>query len=195
MVKKVISKETKFQRVDSNLKIKKAPTKSELEVQVKNLIQTNAALEENIRKKIDIIESFGGKIENLEQQIDYLSCKETMISMETQTEAGLNLKCDECNFEGENERELGWHMGRIHGCDPKSDKMDISLLSTDPRSCEICGFESEDMYDLDAHTWDVHDDSIACNLCDNTFENKRDLNRHKQEEHTKKSEAEQNNCL
>ena len=80
--------------MDSNLKIKKAPTKSELEVQVKNLIQTNAALEENIRKKIDIIESFGGKIENLEQQIDYLSCKETMISMGTQTEAGLNLKCD-----------------------------------------------------------------------------------------------------
>ena len=42
-------------------------------------------------------------------------------------------------------------MGRINGwpshndilCDPKLDKMDISLLSTDYRNCEKCVFEAD----------------------------------------------------
>ena len=144
----------------------------------------------SLRKKIDLIENFDGKIKNLEEQIDYLSCKETMLSQETQTETGIDLKCQECNFEGENERELGWHMGRNHGwpSDQKADRMDLSLLSTDPRNCEKCGYEAEKMYVLDAHTWEMHDDSIKCNLCDNTFENKRDLMIHKKEDHTEKIE-------
>ena len=103
----------------------------------------------------------------------------------TQTEAGLNLKCDECNFDGEHERELGWHMGKHHGwpSDQKASSMNISLLSTDARNCEQCGYEAESMYDLDAHTWDVHDDSITCDLFKNTFETKSDLMKHKKEEH------------
>ena len=113
MVKKALSKEAKVKRVDTNLKLKRAPTKSELEMQVKNSQKTNDALEESNRKKIELIESFEGKIINLEKQIDYLSCQETMLCKETQTEAGLNSKCEEYNFEGENERELGWHMVRI----------------------------------------------------------------------------------
>ena len=103
------------------------------------------------------------------------------------TEAGLNLKCDECNFEAENERELGWHMRRHHGwpSDEKAECMNISLASTDPRTCEICGYEAESLYFLDGHTWVVHDDSIECDFCENTFENESDLNRHKKEEHCK----------
>ena len=103
------------------------------------------------------------------------------------TEAGLNLKCDECNFEAENERELVWHMGRHHGwpTDEKAESMNISLASTDPRTCEICGYEAESLYDLDGHTWDVHDDSIECDFCEDTFENESNLNRHKKEEHFK----------
>ena len=104
MVKKVLSKEVK--RVDTNLKIRKAPTKSELEMQVKVLKQANDDLEERHRKNIDIIESFEGKILNLENQIDFLSCNEVMISKETQTHTNTNLKCEECNFEAVNEREL-----------------------------------------------------------------------------------------
>ena len=111
-----------------------------------------------------------------------------MHSKETQTEADLNLKCDECNFEGENERELGWHMGKNHGwpSDQKGETMDISLLSMDPRNCDKCGYEAESLYVLDAHTWEVHDDSIECNLCEDTFENKGDVMKHKKKEHTKK---------
>ena len=37
-----------------------------------------------------------------------------MTCKETQTEAGLNLKSDEFNFYGDNDRELGWHMERNH---------------------------------------------------------------------------------
>ena len=36
------------------------------------------------------------------------------ISKHTQTESSIELKCDECNFEGVNERGLGWHMGKNH---------------------------------------------------------------------------------
>ena len=159
MVKEVISKEVKVKRVETNLKVKKAPTKLDLELQVKNLQEANDALEKSLRKKIELIENFEGKINNLEEQIDYLSCKETMLSKETQTETDIDLKCEECNFEGESQRELGWHMGRIHGwpSDQKADSMDISLLSTDPRNCEKCGYEAENMYVLDAHTWEIHD--------------------------------------
>ena len=104
MVQKVISRESKGNRVDTIVKVKKAPTKLELELQVKNLQQTNDALEDRHRKNVEIIESFDKKIKNLETEIEYLSCKETMFSKETQTEAGLTLKCDECNFEGDTER-------------------------------------------------------------------------------------------
>ena len=76
MVKKVISKEPKQKRVDTNIKIKRAPTKSQLELQVKNLQHANDTLEERHKKNIELIESFGGKIEDLEQEINFLSCKE-----------------------------------------------------------------------------------------------------------------------
>ena len=59
--------------------------------------------------------------------------------------------------------------------------MAISLLSTDPINCEKCDYEASDMYDLDAHTWD--DESIECNLCDQTFEKDNDLLEHKKESH------------
>ena len=175
MVKKVLLKEVK--RVDTSLKKKKVPTKSELEVQVKILKQANEALEEKNKKNIEIIQNFEGKILNLENQIDFLSCRDSVASKETQTEAGLNLKCSECNFEAESERELGWHMGRHHGwpSHEKPESMNTSLLSTDPRNCGICGYEAKSLYDFDAHTWDVHDESIEFNFCESTFENDSDL--------------------
>ena len=40
MVKRVISKEAKIKRVDTNLELKKVPTKLELELKVKELKQT-----------------------------------------------------------------------------------------------------------------------------------------------------------
>ena len=81
---------------------------------------------------------------------------------ETQTEAGLNSKCDECNFEGKNEKELCWHMGKYHGWpgDEKTDDMDIDISceSQGVRCCVICDYEAEDMYDLEAHHWSEHED-------------------------------------
>ena len=189
MVKKVISKEAKPKRVVTNLKPnKKAPTKSELECQVKNLQLANDALEESNRQKIKLLESFEAKISNLENQIEYLSHKDIMHSKETQTEANLNLKCDECNFEAEYERELGWHMGKVHGwpSEQKGETMDISLQSMDPRNCDKCGYEAESLYVLDAHIREVHDESIECNFCDESFENQGEQMKHKKEEHTEK---------
>ena len=55
MVKKVISKEVKIKRVDTILKIKKVPTKAELELKVKDLQQTNDALEEIMMKLLKVL--------------------------------------------------------------------------------------------------------------------------------------------
>ena len=76
-------------------------------------------------------------------------------------------------------------MGRHHGwpSHEKPESMNISLLSTYPRNCEICGYEAESLYDFDAHTWDVHDESIEFNFCESTFENESDLMKHKKKEH------------
>ena len=77
-------------------------------------------------------------------------------------ESFTDLKCDECNFEGTSEKELGWHMGKYHGW-PGEEKtgeidMDISCESQGVRYCVICDFEAEDMYDLEAHHWAEHED-------------------------------------
>jgi ssDNA-binding Zn-finger/Zn-ribbon topoisomerase 1 len=81
-------------------------------MQVKMFKQANDGLEERHKKNIDIIESFEGKILNLENQIDFLSCNKVMICKKTQTDTNINLKCEECNFEAGSESGLGWHMTR-----------------------------------------------------------------------------------
>ena len=83
-----------------------------------------------------------------------------MFCKETQTETNMHLKCEECNFESDNERELGWHMGKHHGwpSDKKSEDMDISRDSQGVRYCVLCDYEAEDMYDLEAHTWAEHEE-------------------------------------
>ena len=150
MVKKVISKEPKQKRVDTNIKI------------------------------------------NLEQEINFLSCKEIVFCKETQTETqtDIMLKCNECNFEGTSEKDIGWHMGKNHGWpdDQKSEEMDIS--EDRPRNCDKCSYEAEDLYDFDAHRWSEHisysedsPDSIVCSFCDQIFERKGELMRHKKNEH------------
>ena len=58
MVKKLVSKETKVKSVEKIVKMKKPPTKLELEIEVKKLLQANDALEESIRKKIELLETY-----------------------------------------------------------------------------------------------------------------------------------------
>ena len=72
----------------------------------------------------------------------------------------------------------------------KSDQMNTSLNSTDPRNCGKCGYEAEGLYDFDAHTWEVHDeDSVECQFCDKSFKNKVDLMNHKKEVHRENVES------
>jgi hypothetical protein len=70
--------------------------------------------------------------------------------------------------------------------------MEISLLTTGPRNCEKCGYGAENMYVVDAYTWEIDDDSIMCNLCsdtfDDTFDMKNGLMIHTKEDHTEKVE-------
>ena len=197
MVSKVIPREAKvIKRVDTNLKIRKSSTKAELLLQVKKLQETNNALEENNRKKIELIESFEEKINNLEEQMDYFSHKDIMFCKETQTEEVFSLKCEECHFEGENEREIGWHIGRHHGWqnDEKDGNMDISNDCERETNCNECGYKANTIYGLNAHKETAHanssiDDShklFSCQFCEDRFRNKMDLMKHKKCTHTDK---------
>ena len=58
MVRKVIVKEAKVKRVDTNLKVKvkKVLTKSELEIQLMSLLEINDTLEETKSKNMKVIE-------------------------------------------------------------------------------------------------------------------------------------------
>ena len=92
------------------------------------------------------------------------------------------------NFEADNEREIGWHMGKQHGLD---ESMDIS--ASNPKNCEKCNYEVEDMKDYHAHRRseqatcsDESPDTIACIFCDERFTIKGDLMRHKKNVHTEK---------
>ena len=54
--------------------------------------------------------------------------------------------------------------------------------------CQKCDYEAEDKYELDAHTWELHDseaneDIVTCWYCDDDFETKLDLMKHKKREH------------
>ena len=82
MVSKVIKKDTKVKRVESNIQSKRALTKPELVLQVKALQEANDALEDLTKEK-------------------------ELVVQQTQTDMDLELKCEECNFEGESDRELG----------------------------------------------------------------------------------------
>jgi hypothetical protein len=42
------------------------------------------------------------------------------------------------------------------------------------------------MHDLKTNTWDIHDGFIECNFCENTYETKSDLMKHKKGDHTKR---------
>jgi hypothetical protein len=97
-----------------------------------------------------------------------------MISKETQTHTNTNLKCEECNFEAVNERELGWQMGKHHGwpSDQKTDDMDISRESQGVRYCVICDYEAEDMYNLEAHTWAEHEEVSIVDHARRTLEDR-----------------------
>ena len=183
-----VAVKNKVNRLD--IKLKKSATKAELILHIDSLEKKFDELEKDLVGK-------NNQIKTLEENISKLKKDNLTETKETQTESGNDFKCIECNFEGSSKEELKWHMHKNHGWPDNLnlDEMDISLLSTDPRNCERCDYEAEDMYDLDGHTWDVHDDNIPCDLCDNTFYTKRDLRKHIIEEHTKDNEKGLTNSL
>ena len=95
-----------------------------------------------------LLHSFEEKINNLEEHLDYFSHKDIMYCQATQTEDVPSLKCEECDFEGGRDREIGWHVGRHHG-DDKAEVMDMD--DEGDRYCKECGYNAKSMYNLDAH--------------------------------------------
>ena len=146
--------ESKMKKTDSIEKLKKA----ELISHIAEMVKKYDALEKKHKEKIDIIKSLEEKILRFNEKSNVKTTKETQT---TQTETNLHLKCEECNFESENEQELDWHMRKHHGWprEHKAEEMDLDLdESQGVRYCVVCDYEAEDMYDLDGHTWSEHED-------------------------------------
>ena len=64
-------------------------------------------------------------IKNLRVRLDELGKAKNTVMKETQTEIGLLLKCNECNFEGNNTRELSRHMSENHGWPEEQKSVDL----------------------------------------------------------------------
>ena len=61
-------------------------------------------LKRALERRLSYLKHIKERSRTLKKQIDFLSCRETMVCKETQTEAGPNFTCDECNFDGDNDR-------------------------------------------------------------------------------------------
>ena len=64
----------------------------------------------------------------------------------------------------------------------------VSIQTEEIILCHKCDFEAEDKYELDAHTWELHDteaseDIVTCWYCGDDFETKSDLMKHRKREH------------
>ena len=66
---------------------------------------------------------------------------------ETQTEQGIELKYDECNFEATNQLELSWHMEKIHGWSRDQNAQDLDY-NGGFRDCPRCEYQAKDKQDL-----------------------------------------------
>ena len=55
-------------------------------------------------------------------------------------------------------------------------------------NCKTCGFEADDIYDLDAHWFSTKcgDSLIACHFCEMNFQTKSDLMKHRKHNHPEK---------
>ena len=158
-------------------------------LQVKTLQVANSDLEEKNEKNTKVTETLMEEVESLKRE------RVTVVSQRTQTKSDPYLKCDECNFEGLNEKELGWHMGKNHVWPNAQKDMDISIGSRGTRYCEICDFEVKDMSDLDEHNDIEHtppdfegDDQTlnTFNCCQEELESNKDLMLHKKKAHSEK---------
>ena len=74
-----------------------------LENKNKSLKNANEALEDTNTKFLEVIKCLKERVDNFEKE------KEAF-SKQTQTESGIHLKCDECNFEAKDKSESSWHL-------------------------------------------------------------------------------------
>ena len=87
---------------------KKVPLKAEIMIQMKELQERFDSLQKENKENIEslkeankALEKYVEVIKNLKQRVHLEEVKK-MQTQETQTETGMHLKCNECNFEASN---------------------------------------------------------------------------------------------
>ena len=170
---------SKIELVNSNPNNSKTPLKADLVIQLKQLQDDFNALEASNKKNLE-------KIKCLQEKIKTIESEKQTSPKETQTEHGLELKCDECNFETTNQLELSWHMEKIHGWSQDLNTDDLDSTGGF-RDCPRCEYQAEDKYDMDGHKWPEHEDdedgNINCKFCNEKFASVANLMRHRKIKH------------
>ena len=128
-------------------------------------------------------------IQSWEERLECITKEKEIVTKETQTVRGIELNCNECNFEAPTSTELSSHLDEIHGWSEDQIRDDLDMAAG-PRYCKKCDFEAADGYELDGHFWSEHDDEdveqIVCQYCDQTFFELKELMAHKNVEHLEK---------
>ena len=98
----------------------------------------------------------------MKERVNNIEKKNEAFSKQTPAECDIQVICEECNFEAKYKSELSWHLSKNHGwpSDPKLDDWD---MSEEPRYCNKSDWKrvsAKDGYDVDAHGWTEHGQSI-----------------------------------
>ena len=174
----------------------KQPLKKDLICQLSDLQSRFASLEKNFKDVEDQNKALETKndenlklIQSLKKRLECMTNEKEMVAKETQTVRGIELNCNECNFEAPTSTEFSSHLGEIHGWseDQIRDELD---MAAGPRYCKKCEFEAAYGYELDGHVWSEHDEDdveqIECQFCDQIFSELKDLMAHKKVKHLAK---------
>jgi hypothetical protein len=117
-------------------------------------------------------------------------------SVETQTYTDIDFKCNEYNFEGRSEKELSWHIRRIHGWSDSQSGEDMDQNSiymetevNEEYICRFCKYRTSDMIEYDDHVCENESESeqtncFPCTFCEQSFQSRRELMEHKKKEHS-----------
>ena len=212
-----ISKNTKVKKVDT-LKVKKSSTKADLLFYIEGLEQKYDALEKKHNESIDKIKSLEMEIIKSTEKNEAATKETQTISDQSLKCIECNFEgVFPEQLKWHMNQNHGWPeiVQTQSDKSQRAEDMDISTESQGARYCVICDYEAEDMYDLEAHHWSEHEEvdevdhtrrkssetflayqkpkyeqrSIGCNLCDDKFETRDNLMKHKKINHNEKVAA------
>ena len=146
---------------------KKAPLKAEISVQLKELREKYDNLEQENDRNIKIIKNLESKVIELEKN-ESLRGRDSPLLTTVSVQTDKILSCHHCDYTSDDVYEFDQHRWTEHEDD---DNLDDDFREREDKS-----------YSDERKTKSFVD--LLCNLCDEQFQAKRDLMKHKKTEHS-----------